>query len=187
MAVHEEPVRYATLSRPGYRAGTDGTIWTKFQRRCWRESDEWLLMTPFLIQGHLTRPAVSIRGQGNRYVCHLVLEAFVGPCPEGLECCHNNGNCHDNRLDNLRWDTRQANIVDRDHHGTTARGEISGLARYSNTDFAEAEKYILSITSPEGRRPYGWIVEAHRLFGISRSHLKRIAAGTARTKGYGGG
>lgn len=48
----------------------------------------------------------------------LVLMAFVGPCPEGMEVCHNNGNPADNRLENLRYDTHSANLLDRNEHGT---------------------------------------------------------------------
>lgn len=29
-----------------------------------------------------------------------------------MECCHLNDIGHDNRLDNLRWDTRSANVQD---------------------------------------------------------------------------
>lgn len=50
-----------------------------------------------------------------------VLEAFVGPCPEGMQACHNNGDCADNRLANLRWDTPQGNAQDRIAHGTQYR------------------------------------------------------------------
>lgn len=42
----------------------------------------------------------------------LVLEAFVGPRPEGMEVRHLNGNGFDNRLENLRWDTHKANMAD---------------------------------------------------------------------------
>lgn len=48
----------------------------------------------------------------------LVLEAFVGPRPEGKEACHDNGNGMDNRLTNLRWDTHKANMADQFRHGT---------------------------------------------------------------------
>ena len=51
-------------------------------------------------------------------VHRLVLETFVGPCPENMECCHNNGTKTDNRLENLRWDTRSNNIKDAVKHGT---------------------------------------------------------------------
>jgi HNH endonuclease/NUMOD4 motif-containing protein len=51
------------------------------------------------------------------YVHRLVLEAFRGPCPPGLEGCHNNGDARDCKLDNLRWDTRKANAADCTAHG----------------------------------------------------------------------
>lgn len=51
-------------------------------------------------------------------VHRLVLSAFVGPCPEGMEGCHNNGNPSDNRVENLRWDSRSENTKDRVRHGT---------------------------------------------------------------------
>lgn len=45
-------------------------------------------------------------------VHRLVLCAFVGLPPDGMECCHNNGVASDNRLTNLRWDTSSANSYD---------------------------------------------------------------------------
>ncbi len=36
-----------------------------------------------------------------------------------MECCHNNGIGSDNRLVNLRWDTRESNMNDKLLHGTT--------------------------------------------------------------------
>jgi hypothetical protein len=62
--------------------------------------------------GHLT---VHV-GKGNRYVHTLVLEAFVGPRPEGKECRHLNGNPADNRLDNLCWSTHSRNGLDVKYH-----------------------------------------------------------------------
>lgn len=53
-----------------------------------------------------------------RKVHRLVLEAFVGPCPEGMEGCHNDGDKTNNQISNLRWDTRSANAKDRVKHGT---------------------------------------------------------------------
>ncbi|WP_396897297.1 NUMOD4 motif-containing HNH endonuclease [Mycolicibacterium fortuitum] len=53
-----------------------------------------------------------------RHVHRLVLETFVGPCPAGMEACHNNGDRFDNRLENLRWDTRSNNNLDKNKHGT---------------------------------------------------------------------
>lgn len=50
---------------------------------------------------------------GTRVFVHrLVLTAFVGPCPDGMEACHGIGGATDNRAANLRWDTRSANVLD---------------------------------------------------------------------------
>lgn len=47
----------------------------------------------------------------------LVLEAFVGPRPEGLVGCHDDGDVDNNGVDNLRWDTQQSNVGDVVRHG----------------------------------------------------------------------
>jgi hypothetical protein len=53
-----------------------------------------------------------------RLIHQLVGEAFLGRRPEGMECCHNNGDPQDNRADNLRWGTHKSNIADKERHGT---------------------------------------------------------------------
>ena len=70
-------------------------------------------------------------------VHRLVLEAFVGLCPKGTEACHNDGDPTNNRLENLRWDSRAANAKDRETHGTAAKGERIGNAKLSDTQAAE--------------------------------------------------
>lgn len=50
-------------------------------------------------------------------VHRLALEAFVGPCPEGMEGCHNDGDSTNNRIENLRWDTSASNKLDIVKHG----------------------------------------------------------------------
>lgn len=59
------------------------------------------------------------------YVHVLVLEAFKGPCPEGQECCHWDGNPLNNRVDNLRWDTHLANMQDNFHHGKRGYAKLA--------------------------------------------------------------
>lgn len=55
----------------------------------------------------------------NRLVHRLVLEAFVGPPPaKDMQACHNDGTRTNNRLENLRWDTRSGNMKDKILHGT---------------------------------------------------------------------
>lgn len=64
-------------------------------------------------------------------VHRLVLEAFTGPCPGGMQACHNNGIPDDNRIENLRWDTPKSNCKDRIKHGMMAvrRGIESNFAK----------------------------------------------------------
>ncbi len=57
-------------------------------------------------------------GSTTMFAHRAVLLAFVGPCPEGMEACHNNGDPLDNRVENLRWDTRSNNTLDKVAHGT---------------------------------------------------------------------
>lgn len=54
---------------------------------------------------------VQIRGC-DYYIQRLVLEAFVGPCPEGMEACHHDSDRSNNWVSNLRWDTRLGNCQD---------------------------------------------------------------------------
>lgn len=72
--------------------------------------------------------------QERRHVSHLVLEAFVGPRPAGLQACHGDDDGSNNRLSNLRWDTRRANYDDairngnrkgEKHHGATITEEVA--------------------------------------------------------------
>ena len=52
------------------------------------------------------------------YISRLILETFVGPCPEGMEACHYPDPCtNNNRLDNLMWGTRKENMSHRKLHG----------------------------------------------------------------------
>lgn len=85
-----------------------------------------LWRTPKVMRGYVRNPDRHVvitlsRGGGAKpklaRVHRLVLEAFVGPCPDGLEGCHNNGDPTDNHVTNLRWDTSSENMHDRVRHG----------------------------------------------------------------------
>lgn len=57
------------------------------------------------------------------YIHRLVLEAFVGPCPSGMECRHLDGKPSNNRLYNLEWTTHNENMKDKIKHKTIYNGE----------------------------------------------------------------
>ena len=65
-------------------------------------------------------PKVMFKVNGKQrftYVHRLMAAAFIGPCPDGMEVCHNNGDAFDNRIENLRYDTHAANQQDMVRHG----------------------------------------------------------------------
>lgn len=70
----------------------------------------------------------------------FMLEAWVGPRPEGMEACHNNGNCRDDSLKNLRWDTTVGNKADMVAHGTRLRGENINTAKLTEADVREIRR-----------------------------------------------
>lgn len=66
------------------------------------------------------RLAVTLCNGGVRrmfLVYRLVLLAFVGPCPEGMEACHWDDDTTNNKLENLRWGTRSDNAQDMIRNG----------------------------------------------------------------------
>lgn len=72
----------------------------------------------------------------------LVAEAFLGPCPDGMECAHLDGNRQNPRLENLAWKTHKANEDDKERHGTRSRGVHRPLAKLSD----DAVKVIIADT-----------------------------------------
>jgi hypothetical protein len=84
-----------------------------------RAAPSRILGTPFAKTGGY--PVVNLwrdnKGRVEK-VHRLVLAAFVGPCPEGMEGCHNDGDPTNSHLDNLRWDTHSGNVQDTIGHGT---------------------------------------------------------------------
>jgi hypothetical protein len=81
--------------------------------------------------------------QGSSLIhCH-VAAAFLGPCPEGYEVNHINGDKADNRACNLEYVTHQGNM---DHafrinaRKNTARGERSGTSKLTANQVREIRK-----------------------------------------------
>lgn len=106
------------------------------------------------------------------YVHRLVLETFIGPCPPGMECCHNDGNSLNNFIGNLRYDTRSNNQRDRQFHGTKAnpvwidnRGSRCASSKLNNNKIIEIRKLHL-----EGRS----CTEIAKLYCVCASTINRI-------------
>jgi hypothetical protein len=109
---------------PGYRINRDGEVQSRWSRGGRRKLTEtWLPLKPVPCRQYLTVNLSDGVKKRRRYIHRLVLETFVGPCPEGMICCHNDGNPENNCLANLRWDTYLANEHDKHRHGTWLVGE----------------------------------------------------------------
>jgi len=78
--------------------------------------------------GHLTVTLVYMskdrqtRIKKTKYIHQIVLETFLGPCPEGMEACHfPDRNPANNHINNLRWGTHRDNYRDAVKHGTLGK------------------------------------------------------------------
>ena len=87
---------------PGYRVSRDGGVESCWSRTVYKTlTSTWLPLKPVPCRGYLTvNPSDGFKKR-RRYVHRLVLEAFVGPCPEGMVCRHLDGDRTNNRVENL--------------------------------------------------------------------------------------
>lgn len=148
---------------PGYEVSNTGLV------RSHRRGSPRILRTGNHPVGYRQ---VGLRRNGKTHVFkvgHLVLFAFQGSCPEGLEMCHNDGNPTNDHFDNLRWDTHEANMQDFSEHrlAEIAPGEIR------NEAFASAVRDI----HKEWGMTYGEFAE---YIGVGQSSLYKLY-----TKGIG--
>lgn len=132
---------------PGYAFGSDGTVWTRWRRHykhalcdVWRQLKGSL--TTYKGKWADNYRETAVRGindkkRRNHMVHKLILEAFVGPRPEGMECRHLNGNGSDNRIANLRWGTPAENTLDKFRHGTVSRGCRNGWSKLNEEKVLE--------------------------------------------------
>lgn len=146
---------YRMIERfPGYRVGRDGSVWSQRKRgnpnidgRCagskYELGDTWI---PLILKPNRTgypRASLYLDGKQTKVMVHLlVLEAFVGPRPEGLDGLHENDIKTDCYLDNLKWGTPQQNWEDRKRNGLCkpAKGEGHGMAKLTIGQVIEIKK-----------------------------------------------
>lgn len=150
---------------PGYRIGSDGSVWS-CRTNGGKIGKNWKQMKPY---GSRNRGGllIALCRDGEKYRRHvhrLVLEAFLGACPPGMEGCHNNGDATDNHIENLRWDTHHNNMLDKIKHGTIAKGSRHGCAKL-------IESQILEIR---------WLIDR----GISQDRLARLLNVSRRMINY---
>lgn len=94
----------------------------------------------------------------------LVLAAFVSPQPDGMEACHIDGDNLNNRLDNLRWGTKQENMADKARHNTLVRGEMQWNSKLT----ADQVREIRSLSGTLSHSQIG------KRFGVYQQTITRI-------------
>jgi hypothetical protein len=106
---------------PDHRVGDDGSVWS-----C--KSGTWTQLKLGANYKGYSVVCLKVGARKKRFhVSRLVLQAFVGPCPPGMQACHFPDRTKtNNKLRNLRWGTAKDNARDRDIHGTTRRGIFGG-------------------------------------------------------------
>lgn len=147
---------------PDYFADTDGNIWREKNGKLKKIKSPNAPYSQF----NLYKDKIPKSSRVHR----IILETFIGPCPKGMEACHNNGIKSDNRLINLRWDTRKSNTKDKELHGVIPKGENHYLAKLNN----KKVKFIKILHTE-----FKWSAQKiHNNFGkiwkVSRGAIERI-------------
>jgi hypothetical protein len=175
MAISKSTVSYLPIPGfPGYCVGDDGTIWSSNVESLLdgivsEDGTQWRLMRPHHLKKGYRIITLKRNGQEFKKLVHrLVLEAFAGPCPDGMEACHNDGNLLNNMESNLRWDTRSANHLDKRAHGTSARGMRNPQYKLTDEDVREIKRMLIL--------GYGQDTIAFK-FNISQSNVSMISSG----------
>lgn len=146
---------------PGCLAGSDGTV----------IGPRGKVLTPPIDNGH-GYLYVNVRGgkrQKHVYIHRLICEAFWGPCPDGMEAAHKDGNQADCSAANVAWKTHAENIADKQTHGTQTKGAAHHSAVLTeNQIISIRQRYATSQTSTR---------ELAEQYGVSRGCIQKIIDG----------
>lgn len=124
---------------PNYSVTKSGQVWSKP-----RQQSKGGFLKPIL-RGKNNYLCVSLCKSGRcktSPIHHLVLEAYIGPCPNGMGGRHLDGNKFNNTLGNLCWGTQKENIADAIKHGTRhpPNGENHWKATLTSSDVLEIRR-----------------------------------------------
>lgn len=141
-------------SYPGYEVSDNGEVRSWHPRNgkgSYKTTKNPTVLTPNrFVDSNYLRVALKCPKEGKhmtKRVHHLVLEAFIGPKPNGFVVMHLNDDTTDNRLSNLKYATNQENSDDMVSKGRSAKGSnhpksiVSDEVRESIIDLAIKKDY----------------------------------------------
>ena len=144
-----------------YVVGRDGSVW-----RWYKTLSVWRRLIPIVEANGYFRIDLCDNGRRRRMLLHrLVLEVFVGSCPDGMECCHGDKGKADNSLSNLRWDTHEANCKERI---ITNRGE-----KHHNSKLLDRAVDMIECLAKNRFS----LVDLSKEFGVTTGVISRIKSG----------
>lgn len=128
-------------------------------------------------KGYLRVGIISDDGhQCSKSIHSMVLTAFVGPRPNGLQTAHLDGNPSNNRLSNLAWVTPKENCSHKKLHGTHRTGAAHWGIKLTDADVDELRRL----------RREGWTwKELGFCFNVSDNCARRAGLGLDRFSSEG--
>jgi len=124
-------------------------------------------------QKHPNRLYLMVRlncfGKQKTFDIHrLVAMTWIGKIPKNYQVCHINGNPLDNRVQNLRIDTKESNEADKLMHGKSNRGNNNGQSIYPEWMIKEIKKFLDRGTKPN---------ELAKIYPMSATYIRNIKNG----------
>lgn len=155
------------LGWPGYSVTEDGTITGPRGR---------ILRLNRVVNNRVRLYRRNLLGQRESWGVspgRLVLEVFVGPCPEGMECCHRDDDTTNNHISNVYWGTHSQNMIDREINGNANHqvGELHGKSVLTEDQVLEARALRLSDPKHWSYRKLG------RRYGVSHPNMIYVLRG----------
>lgn len=150
----------------GYSATQDGQIYSHHR------FEPFPLKQTAHTQGYRQVNVKTDKGFRTRLVHLLVLEAWVGPRPEGMVTNHKNGDKTDNRVENLEYVTQTENMK----HSYATGLSPKPPTRYGEqlTHLAKMTKEkVLALRTETDREP-GYLERLGVKYGISASTASKI-------------
>lgn len=167
------------LGFPKYRVGDDGSVWSYRMDR--RRKYRWKkLRTKIQLSSANKYKRVRLVHEKRSLlilVHRLVLIAFVGLPPPGMQACHYpNRDGTDNRLTNLMWGTPETNQSHRKQQGTHNSGTLNRNAKLSREQVHEIR--VLYAES-HGLSNRAFARKHAPRYGVSPETLRTLTAGAS--------